>query len=922
MNNKPHLFRESLVEKLPLLAGCLCLASFGFTSVAQADDFTWTGGGSNDAFSDGDNWGGSVPTSENTTALIFDGSARLTPNVDGADPFVLNSLAFAAGAEAFTISGNAIQLDAASAQILQSSAANQVINSALWLQNNNAAINGTGAGSLTLAEVRNFTTGRVLTVNRSATISSLTADGTASLANLVLGGAADVTLTLGATNAGSGGYGTLTANGAANAVLNRINVNTSGTLGFSGMVTDAVTFGGTGNAVWAVGAAGWSINGNAAKALTFVDAGTKQFETPIFLSNNLTNSRQLTVSVSGGNVTFDGQIRDSSAGSGSGANGLVKTGTGTLILANADENSDYTGAVNVNQGLLVVGANNALGTAAGSTTVASGATLGFQGDIDYSTTESVSVAGTGVGGAGAIRNISGSNSFSGAIALSAATTLGADAGSLVLNGAITGGQNVTKVGSGTVALANASNALGSVTISAGTLESRAQGALGSATPTIGANGTVLFSTVDQTLTYGNTTFAGSTAKIAVAAGRLAVLTNSSLNSAVGFTKEGAGILEMDGSRAFYGGGTGANQRVSVNEGTLVANRSGGALIAGTSAGDATALVIGDGIHTATFQNKAAASFQISQFSAVTINAEGTLDTNGVTGSLNSITMNGGAISTGAGILTLSGGATSFSYTGNAAATVSGNVRLLAGGTTGFSVANGAAEKDVSISATIDNITSPVTLQKSGAGVLELTGSNTYTGSTVVNAGTLLVNNLNGSATGATTVTVDEGATLAGSGRITGAVSISGIVSPGNSLGTLTVANDLTWNANNSWVFELGTAALTLSDANAGISSQDMLNLTGLDSDFLKGTGSGWSFDFQGTGENGWYKIVDWTGTSDFIASDFTALNLAGGLSADFVVDHTTSALYVTVVPEPGTSVLLIAGVFFLAARSSRRATRN
>jgi len=135
---------------------------------------------------------------------------------------------------------------------------------------------------------------------------------------------------------------------------------------------------------------------------------------------------------------------------------------------------------------------------------------------------------------------------------------------------------------------------------------------------------------------------------------------------------------------------------------------------------------------------------------------------------------------------------------------------------------------------------------------------------------------------------------------------------------LNVGNDLTRNANNSWIFEHGTSALTLSDASAGISTQDMLNFTGLGSDFLKGTGSGWSFDFQRTSENGWYKIVDWTGTSDFVASDFTALNLAAGRSAKFFVDSTTSALYVTVVPEPGMCALLIVGLFLVFSRLRRR----
>ena len=48
-----------------------------------------------------------------------------------------------------------------------------------------------------------------------------------------------------------------------------------------------------------------------------------------------------------------------------------------------------------------------------------------------------------------------------------------------------------------------------------------------------------------------------------------------------------------------------------------------------------------------------------------------------------------------------------------------------------------------------------TLNKTGTGTLDLTGNNTYTGNTAISAGTLLVNNTTGSATGNGTVTVDE-----------------------------------------------------------------------------------------------------------------------------------------------------------------------
>ena len=85
------------------------------------------------------------------------------------------------------------------------------------------------------------------------------------------------------------------------------------------------------------------------------------------------------------------------------------------------------------------------------------------------------------------------------------------------------------------------------------------------------------------------------------------------------------------------------------------------------------------------------------------------------------------------------------------------------------------------------------LTKNGTGTLTLTAADIYSGATVVNQGTLLVN---GSlATGQLIVT--NGATLGGTGVITGTVTVAGgaTLSPGVTLGTLTVSNNLTLAGN-------------------------------------------------------------------------------------------------------------------------------
>ena len=190
------------------------------------------------------------------------------------------------------------------------------------------------------------------------------------------------------------------------------------------------------------------------------------------------------------------------------------------------------------------------------------------------------------------------------------------------------------------------------------------------------------------------------------------------------------------------------------------------------------------------------------------------------------------------------------------------------------------------------------------GTLQLTAANTYSGNTWVHNGTLAVDNVSGSATGTGALNVAAGAALVGTGFIGSISTISGSVAPGNGIGTLTVANDVTWNAGNAWLFELGAFAETLSAASLGFSTQDLLKMTGAGSDFLKGSGTGWTFDFAGTGSNGFYRLADWDGTTTFADTDFIASNLTSGKSGNFVVDTATSALYLNVVPETSSTFLL------------------
>jgi autotransporter-associated beta strand protein len=95
---------------------------------------------------------------------------------------------------------------------------------------------------------------------------------------------------------------------------------------------------------------------------------------------------------------------------------------------------------------------------------------------------------------------------------------------------------------------------------------------------------------------------------------------------------------------------------------------------------------------------------------------------------------------------------------------------------------------------------PTALVKLGPNTLTLTGNSTYTGPTVVDAGTLLVN---GSTHANSAVAVRPGATLGGTGTVGGPTTIQagGKLATGNSIGTLNFGSPLTLDAGAVWDWE-------------------------------------------------------------------------------------------------------------------------
>lgn len=148
----------------------------------------------------------------------------------------------------------------------------------------------------------------------------------------------------------------------------------------------------------------------------------------------------------------------------------------------------------------------------------------------------------------------------------------------------------------------------------------------------------------------------------------------------------------------------------------------------------------------------------------------------------------------------------------------GNVTILAADTD-------ATARNISLSGVLSGSGG---LVKAGAGTLTLTGSNTYPGGTLVNGGTLLVNNVAGSGVGTGPVTVSSGATLAGTGIIGGAVTIDGNLLPGvTGSGTMTINGNLAVSGSGTLQCMAGSGNNVLA-VNGNVTLSGTLNVPDLD----------------------------------------------------------------------------------------------
>src|SRR5262249_33816099 len=131
-----------------------------------------------------------------------------------------------------------------------------------------------------------------------------------------------------------------------------------------------------------------------------------------------------------------------------GAGGLTKQGSGTLTLSALNSYADNT---IIDAGTVIVTVDGALG-AADTNTTGAGGTLALSGGFTYATPEGLTLNGTGAGGAGALQNLSGNNTFTGGIGLASPSTIASASDILTLTGPVFTGSllngGLTVVGSG------------------------------------------------------------------------------------------------------------------------------------------------------------------------------------------------------------------------------------------------------------------------------------------------------------------------------------------------------------------------------------------------------------------------------------------------------------------------------------------
>lgn len=621
----------------------------------------------------------------------------------------------------------------------------------------------------------------------------------------------------------------------------------------------------------------------------------------------------LTLNAAGsGSISNSGASNDSTNGA-SLAIVVASTGSGTVNLAGGN----YSGGTTVKSGTL--SSSGAMGTGdiwLGDTIGSANATLNLNTATAATNNLAVQAGSSGTKTLGSNANAV----FNGTVTLNDSLTYNQSANAATLNGLVSGSGILTKSGTGSLALMAANTYSGGTVLNASGGVLRINNGGNSTASAIGTGSlTILGGSLDNT-----------------SGGEVTLGTNNQMFWGANFTFVGTNNLNL-GTGSVTLNGSGA-RGVTVTSGTLtLGGRIGngtatalGKLGNGTlvlSAPDSTytgstSVATGGVLEVTKLSNAGVASSigaPTSTGGNTVLNGTGILRYVGTGDSTNRILTIGGG---GGGSLDASGtGAIKFTNT-SSSAFGSSNVAYVLN-----LIGNSTAENTYAANQA-NNGTGAFSIVKSGVGTWNLTGNNTYTGSTIVSLGTLLVN---GSLAVGSQVTVESAATLGGSGTINGAATIRGLHSPGNSPGVQTFGGNLAYESGASVLWELNDNTVS----NTPVAYDKVL--VGGNLNFQGPTAFSLSFNGNGSSVNWsdafWSEDRSWTiysltgagvisGASNLaIASQNWADSQAAlfndvlaGSSFSLEESDTAILLKYSVVPEPGTWVLLLLACFCLAFR--------
>ncbi len=562
-----------------------------------------------------------------------------------------------------------------------------------------------------------------------------------------------------------------------------------------------------------------------------------------------------------GNVTDNATLEMNTGGdfdnaiSGSGQ--VVKSGDETLTLSGANS---YTGGTTISGGTLVASNVEALGTG----DITDNATLELNAGGDFA---------NNIGGTGRVEKsgddaltLSGSNTYTGGTLISGGTLVANDVNALgtgditdnatlALNAvgdfdnAISGSGKVEKSGDDALTLSGSNTYTGGTLISSGTLVASNVEALG--TGDVTDNATLELNTSG---TFDNA-ISGS-GQVVKSGDKM--LTLSGANSYSGGTLISDGTLVASNVESLGTGDVTNNATLELNTGGDFTNNISGSGQVVKSGDDALALsgansytggtLISSGTLVATNVD-ALGSGDVTDNATLELNTGGTFD--------NAISGSGQVVKSGDKTLTLSGSNT---YTGGTLISdgtlVASNVEALG---TGDVTDNATLE--LNTSGTFDNVISGSgQVVKSGDDALTLSGSNTYTGGTLISDGTLVASNVEALGSG----DIDNYASLQlnASGQfVTANLTTHDNATTAIGAGSALRANTLTQEANS-------TLAVHLIDSNSGaIVTADHANLGGtLDITGIGNVAKSWTRDAYA------YTLID---TDSAINSDFAQFTVAG-----------------------------------------------